>query len=178
MLWQVLQTRADLVSHRRLGAALGHRISRRCAQRLRAGAGLGGRRRDHAVRAPHRSPSRSTRTGRPGSTACTCSASTGLLGIAITGDAFNAFVFLEISSLVDLRADRARPRPAGAAGRVPVPDHGHDRRDLLRHRRRPALSADRQPQHGRHRGAARSGCTDTDRPRSSPRSPSSPSASA
>ncbi len=39
---------------------------------------------------------------------CLCLA--GLLGIAITGDAFNLFVFLEISSLSTLRADRARPR--------------------------------------------------------------------
>ena len=58
---------------------------------------------------------------------------------------------------VDLRADRARQRPAGAGRRLPVSDHGHDRRDLLRHRHRPALSRHRQPQHARHRRAPRAG---------------------
>ena len=68
---------------------------------------------------------------------------TGLLGIAITGDAFNAFVFLEISSLVDYVLIALGPGPPGAARRLPVPDHRHHRRDLLRDRRRPPLPDDR-----------------------------------
>ena len=80
---------------------------------------------------------------------------TGLLGITVTGDAFNAFVFLEISSLSSLCADRARPRSPRAAGCLSVPDHGHDRRDLLCDRHRLALSAHRQPQYRRHRRPAR-----------------------
>ena len=56
---------------------------------------------------------------------------TGLLGITITGDAFNIFVFLEIRVAVDLRAHRARPGPARAGRRLPVPDHGHDRRHFI-----------------------------------------------
>ena len=75
LLWQVLRDRADLLPSRRLGAALGHRVPGRCAERLRARPGLGGRRGHHAVRAPVASPSRSARTARPGSTACTCCAS-------------------------------------------------------------------------------------------------------
>ncbi len=55
----------------------------------------------------------------------------GLLGIAITGDAFNIFVFLEISSLSTYVLIALGPRPARAGRRVPVPDHGHDRRDVL-----------------------------------------------
>ena len=40
-------------------------------------------------------------------------AMTGLLGIAITGDAFNVFVFLEISSLSSYAADRHGHATAG-----------------------------------------------------------------
>ncbi len=82
---------------------------------------------------------------------------TGLLGITITGDAFNAFVFLEISSLSTYVLIALGPRPARAARGLPVSDHGHDRRDLLRDRHRPALSRHRQPQHRRHRRAPRTG---------------------
>ena len=60
----------------------------------------------------------------------------GLLGITITGDAFNIFVFLEISSLSTYVLIALGQRPARAGGLVPVPDHGHDRRHLLRHRHR------------------------------------------
>ena len=60
---------------------------------------------------------------------CLCLA--GLLGMTITGDAFNLFVFLEISSLssyvlIALGRDR---RALDAAYQYLV--HGHDRRDLL-----------------------------------------------
>ena len=57
------------------------------------------RRGDRALRPPERRRRDRGRTGSPGSTRCISWRSTGLLGIAITGDAFNAFVFLEISSL-------------------------------------------------------------------------------
>ena len=59
---------------------------------------------------------------------------------------------------LDLRADRARARPPGAVRRVPVPDHGHDRRHLHRHRRRPALPDDRHAQPGRHGARLRAIC--------------------
>ena len=60
----------------------------------------------------------------------------GLLGITITGDAFNIFVFLEISSLstyvlIALGRDRR-----ALLARVPVPHHGDDRRDVHRDRHR------------------------------------------
>ena len=99
----------------------------------------------------------------------------GLLGITITGDAFNIFVFLEISSLstyvlIALGRDR---RALG--GVVPVPDHGHDRRHLHRDRHRPALSDDRHAEPGRHGPAHRQPCRA--RGRCWRRSPSSPWAS-
>ena len=98
------------------------------------------RRCDHAVMPAAASPPKSMTTGRPGSTAMYLLCLTGLLGIAITGDAFNVFVFLEISSLATYVLIAHGPRPPRAAGRLPVSDHGHDRRDVLCHRRRPALS--------------------------------------
>ena len=74
----------------------------------------------------------------------------GLLGIAITGDAFNIFVFLEISSLSTyVLIALGRDRRALVAV-LPVPDHGHDRRDLHRHRHRPAVPDDRHAEPRRH----------------------------
>ena len=64
--------RADLLSPRRLAAAVGHRVPRRSPERVRAGARFGGQRRDDAVRAPQRGVRRSRATSRPGSTPCTC----------------------------------------------------------------------------------------------------------
>ena len=63
---------------------------------------------------------------------------TGMLGMAITGDAFNVFVFLENLVAGDLRPGRPRPRARGAARRVPLPRPRLDRRDLLPHRGRAA----------------------------------------
>ena len=65
------------------------------------------------------------------STRCSALCLAGLLGITITGDAFNLFVFLEISSLSTYVLIALGQRPASAVGRVPVPGHGHHRRDLL-----------------------------------------------
>ncbi len=81
----------------------------------------------------------------------------GLLGIAVTGDAFNAFVFLEISSLATYVLIAL----------------GRDRRALLAAFQYLIMGTigatfyvigvgllylrDRQPQHGRHRRAARPG---------------------
>ena len=59
----------------------------------------GGRRGDDAVRAPVASPSKSTSDEQAWFYCMYLLCLTGLLGIAVTGDAFNAFVFLEISSL-------------------------------------------------------------------------------
>jgi multicomponent Na+:H+ antiporter subunit D len=75
---------------------------------------------------------------------------TGLLGIVITGDAFNIFVFLEISSLstyvlIALGRDR---RALSAA--YQLPDHGQHRRHLHRHRHRLPLPDDRHAESRRH----------------------------
>ena len=90
--------RADLLRHGRLGAALGHRIPRRPPQRLRADARLLRRRGHHAVRAAQR-PLEIDESREAWFYCMYLLCLTGLLGIAVTGDAFNAFVFLEISSL-------------------------------------------------------------------------------
>jgi multicomponent Na+:H+ antiporter subunit D len=60
----------------------------------------------------------------------------GLVGLVFTGDAFNAFVFLEVSSIgtYALVACRREARQAGAAGGVQLPHHGDGRRDILRDR--------------------------------------------
>ena len=73
---------------------------------------------------------------------------TGLLGITITGDVFNVFVFLEISSLsaysmIALGTDR---RALTAA--LPVPDHGERGSDVHRHRHRADVRDDRHAEHG------------------------------
>ena len=82
---------------------------------------------------------------------------TGLLGITVTGDAFNVFVFLEISSLstyVLIALGTTSPRVARL---LSVPDRRYDRRHLLCHRHRAALSRHGQSQHGRHRQPAWAG---------------------
>ena len=56
---------------------------------------------------------------------------TGLLGIAITGDAFNLFVFLEISALSSYALIALGRGPAVVDGIVPLPGDGHAGRDLL-----------------------------------------------
>ena len=103
---------------------------------------------------------------------------TGLLGITVTGDAFNAFVFLEISSL----------------STYVLIALGRDRRALLAAYQYLIMGtigatfyvigvgllylAHRQPQHGRHRRAPRAGLGRALARRSWRRWPSSPSASA
>ncbi len=95
----MLATGVDLLRHRRLGAALGIEYRDRRAERASCwscSASVA------AVIAPFARPSVAFEVAGgaalPGSThVLLCLA--GLLGIAITGDAFNAFVFLEISSL-------------------------------------------------------------------------------
>src|SRR6266540_770603 len=87
-----------LVCHRQLATAVGNRVPRRSAKRVRAGAGLIHRCDCHAVRASERGAELSSeRRYLFYSMYCLCLA--GLLGITITGDVFNLFVFLEISSL-------------------------------------------------------------------------------
>ena len=96
---RVAQVGRHLVRDRQLAAALGYRVPRRPAQRLRARPGLARRRRRHAVCAQERG-SGSCRASRSiCSTRMYCLCLAGLLGITITGDVFNLFVFLEISSL-------------------------------------------------------------------------------
>ena len=73
---------------------------------------------------------------------------TGLLGIAITGDAFNLFVFLEISSLSSYVLISLGREPPRAHGRLPVPGHGHHRGNLHPHRGGAAVHDDRHAQHG------------------------------
>ena len=97
---------------------------------------------------------------------------TGLLGIAVTGDAFNAFVFLEISSL----------------STYVLIALGRDRRALLAAFQYLIMGtigatfyvigvgllylAHRHAQHGRHRRAAGAGLAERNRDRRSRRSPS------
>ena len=68
---------------------------------------------------------------------------TGLLGITVTGDVFNVFVFLEISSLSAYALIAHGAGPAGPDRGVPVPDHGQRGRDVHRHRHRPDVRDDR-----------------------------------
>ena len=86
--------------------------------------------------------------------ACMCLCLAGMLGVTATGDAFNTFVFLEISVPVVLRADRDGPAAPGAARRVPVPDHRHHRGDVPADRDRSRLRRHRHAQHGRSGAAA------------------------
>ena len=75
---------------------------------------------------------------------------TGLMGMCITGDLFNVFVFLEISSLSSyalISLGKTRRAPLGSAA---VSDCGHDRRHIFADRHRDALSDDWDAQHGRH----------------------------
>ena len=74
----------------------------------------------------------------------------GLLGIVATGDGFNVFVFLEISSLSTyiLVSQGSHRRQAGTDGGLRLPDHGNDRGGVLRDRSRNALYDDRDAQHG------------------------------
>ncbi len=77
----------------------------------------------------------------------------GLLGIS---DHRRRFQRLRVPGdlvAVDLRADRLGTRPARTVRFVSVPDHGHHRRHVLRHRRRVALPDDRHVESRRH-GAA------------------------
>ena len=75
---------------------------------------------------------------------CLC----GLMGVAVTGDAFNLFVFLEISSLssyvlIALGSDR---RALTAA--YQIFGDGHNRRDLYCDCRRTSLPSDWHAKHG------------------------------
>ena len=164
-----------LLRHRQLAAAVGHRVPRRRAQRLRAGRSS---RSSASLVMPYAQRSIAAELPREQeylfyAMYCLCLA--GLLGIAITGDAFNLFVFLEISSLSTYVLIALGPRAQGARRRLPVPGHGHDRRHVLRDRRRAALPDDRHAQPARTwpSACARSRTCG----RCSPRSPSSPSAS-
>ena len=154
----VAEQRHDLLCDRQLAAALGHRVPRRPAQRLRAGAGVGHRRGGAALQPrQHRRRSAAPQQHYLFYTMfALCLA--GLLGITITGDAFNIFVFLEISSLSTYVLIALGQRPARAGGLVSVPDHGHDRRDLHRHRRRAAVPDDRHAEPGRHGAAPGGAC--------------------
>ena len=72
----------------------------------------------------------------------------GLLGVTITGDAFNVFVFLEISSLSSyVLISLGRDRKALTAA-LSLPDFRDDRGDLLLDRRRVAVPGDRYAEHG------------------------------
>ena len=149
-LWlRVADERHDLLCDRQLAAAVGHRVPRRPAQRVRAGARVGHRGGRASVQPrQHRDGGRAAAAlpllhdvralpGRP----------------AGHHDHRRRLQHLRVPRGVvalDLRADRARARPARARGLVPVPDHGHDRRDLHRHRHRLAVPDDGHAEPGRH----------------------------
>ena len=61
-----------------------------------------------------------------------CLSLAGLLGITITGDVFNLFVFLEISSLSAYVLIAMGQRRQGVVCGFPVPGAGHDRGYVLR----------------------------------------------
>ncbi len=146
--------RADLVSPRRLGAAMGHRVSRRCIERVRARPGIRGRRRDHAVCAPLNR----VRDRRLAGGVVLLHVSALPDRIARHRDHGRCLQRVRVSRdflALDLCADRARFGPPRPDRGVSVSDHGDDRRDLLRDRRRPALSPHRHAQHGGYGGAAR-----------------------
>ena len=67
----------------------------------------------------------------------------GFCGIVVTGDLFNLYVFLEISSLA------AYALIASGEKAAPVPAHGNDRCQLLPIRTLVPLHDDRLPQYGR-----------------------------
>ena len=153
-----------------------HRVPGRHRQRPDPRPRLGRRRRRSRPSRAAASPPKSRTTGSPGSTPCTSVALAGLLGIADHRRRLQRLRLPRDIVAVELRADRHRPRPAGAGRRLPVPDHGHHRRDLLRHRRRPPLHDDR---HAQSRASSPSGSPPSSRRgRSLRRSPSSSSASA
>ena len=146
--------RPDLLSPRRLGAALGHRVSRRSPQCLHPRSRLRRRRRDDALRPQKRGGG--SRSGQTGLVLQHVPAvSHGAARHHRDRRCLQHFRVSRDFVAVDLRADRARQGPAGAGRRLPVSDHGHDRRDLLRDRHRAPLSRYGQPQHPRHCRAPR-----------------------
>ena len=154
--------RHDLLCDRQLAAAVGHRVPRRrgstpsCSCSCRV-VGVG--RRCPTRRAASRPRSRREQHYLFYAMFCLCLA--GLLGITITGDAFNLFVFLEISSLSTYVLIALGPRPAGAGGRVPVPVMGTIGATFYRDRHRAALPDDRHAQPGRHGRAPARACRTT-----------------
>ena len=80
---------------------------------------------------------------------------TGFLGITITGDVFNLYVFLEIASITSYVLIAMGRATAGALRRLQLPDRGQHRRDLHPARHRPPLHGDRLAGDGRHRRSSR-----------------------
>ena len=146
------RARTDLLSHRQLGAALGHRVPGRRAERFRAGAGLGHGDRGGAVRLAQRRRRAAARPGLPvlhhvlpvpGRVARHDDHRRRVQPVRVHRDLL----------AVELRADRARARSPRAIRGLPVPRARHHRRHLLRDRHRDPVPRDRHAQH-RRPGAA------------------------
>ena len=148
--------RSGQLRPRELERPLGDRVPRRRGQRLRAPAGVADRRRGRPRGAGEH------RRGAAGDARQPLLRRLAALPVGPTRHRRHRRRLQRLRLPRDLVAVVVRPgrhgaRPPRPVRLVPLPRHGHHRRDLLRHRRRPPLHDDGNPQHGRHGRASAGG---------------------